>query len=96
MFMKISYKKFDQYSQSLHNVMEGHQSYLYYYRENRDNACIWDRDVSNCIILNSSCAQPLLEALMKCHNLTSLTVLDNESGVGSTNIIEEILKRLKD
>ena len=94
MFMNISYKMSDQHSQSLLKIMEG-QSYLTYYRDNEDVAksCKWDQDVNNCIALNSSSAQPLLEALMKCHNLTSLTVLDNVSGIGSTSIIEEILRR---
>ena len=94
MFMNISYKKSDQYSQSLLKIMAG-QTYLYCYRGNRDDAkaCRWDRDVNNDIVFNSSSAQPLLEALMKCHNLTSLTVLDNVHGVGSTSIIEKILRR---
>ena len=94
MFMNISYKMSDQYSQSSQKIMD-FQSYLNYHRGNRDDAkaCRWDRDVNNCIVLNSSSAQPLLEALMKCHNLTSLTVLDNVSGVGSTSIIEHFLRR---
>ena len=94
MFMNISYKMSDQHSQSLLKIMAG-QTYLYYYRGNRDDAkaCRWDRDVNNDIVLNSSSAQPLLEALTKCHNLTSLTVLDNVCGAGSTSIIEKFLRR---
>ena len=45
---------------------------------------------TGCEQLNSSSAEPLIEALIKCHNLTSLEVVDL-SGVGSTSIIEEIL-----
>ena len=63
-FMNISYKKSDQYFRYLQKVMEG-QIYLYYNRGNRDDAkaCRWDQDVNDCIVLNSSSAQPLLEAL---------------------------------
>ena len=97
MFMNISYKKSDQYSQSLLKIIEG-QSYLTCYRGNKDDGkeCRWVWDVNNfypSIVLNSSSAQPLLEALMNCHNLTSLAVVDNVSGAGSTSIIEDILRR---
>ena len=94
MFMNISYKMSDQFSQSSQKIME-FQSYLIYYRGNRDDdkACTYDQDVNNGIVLNSSSAQPLLDALMKCHNLTSLIVVDNISGEGSTSIIEDILRR---
>ena len=94
MFMNISYKMSDQHSQSLLKI-KACQTYLYYYRGNRDDAkvCRWDWDVNNCIVLNSSSAQPLLKALMQCHNLTCLEVVDNVSGVGSTSIIENILTR---
>ena len=94
MFMNISYKKSDQYSQSILTKMEG-KRYIFYYRGNRDDIenFRFDQDVNTCIVLNSSSAQPLLEALMKCHNLTSLKVADNISGLGSSSIIEEILRR---
>ena len=94
MFMNFSYKKSDQYTQYVLKIIEGHR-YLQYYHDNEDDAkaCRWGQETNNCIVLNSSSAQPLLEALMNCHNLTRLKVVEDVSGVGCTRLIEEILRR---
>ena len=94
---QVSYKRNCQCYQISSRVRE----YFHYMKCYRDSADDYTRYMtkvmeskssSNPVVLNSTSAQPFVQALTQCANLKKIYVTDNFSSVGSTEIIARLLR----
>ena len=97
---QVSYKRNRQCSQ-ISSRLSKYFHYMKYYRGSGDDytRCIskvmekkGKKSSPNPVVLNSTSAQPFVQALTQCSNLQKIDVIDNFSSVGSAEIIARLLR----